>query len=81
MIILFQNILVLEEIFAGNACLPNYLPKLKRNLGLAFGAYFLHDFSIKMFLFHTLSIDKVSISYLFFFSKYQTKYVVKFLFR
>ena len=27
-----------------------YLPKLKRGLGLAFGAYFLHDFSIKMFL-------------------------------
>ena len=27
----------------------NYLPKLKRGLGLAFGAHFLHDFSIKMF--------------------------------
>ena len=27
-----------------------YLPKLKRDLGLAFGAHFLHDFSIKMFL-------------------------------
>ena len=27
-----------------------YLPKLKRVLGLGFGAYFLHDFSIKMFL-------------------------------
>ena len=27
-----------------------YLPKLKRGLGLAFGAHFLHDFSIKMFL-------------------------------
>ena len=27
-----------------------YLPKLKRNLGLAFGAHFLHNFSIKMFL-------------------------------
>ena len=26
-----------------------YLPKLKRGLGLAFGAHFLHDFSIKMF--------------------------------
>ena len=27
-----------------------YLPKLKRDLGLAFSAHFLHDFSIKMFL-------------------------------
>ena len=26
-----------------------YLRKLKRALGLSFGAYFLHDFSIKMF--------------------------------
>ena len=26
------------------------LPKLKRKVGLAFGANFLHDFSIKMFL-------------------------------
>ena len=25
----------------------DYLAKLKRGLGLAFGAYFLHDFSIK----------------------------------
>ena len=27
-----------------------YIAKLKRGLGLAFGAHFLHDFSIKMFL-------------------------------
>ena len=27
-----------------------YLPKLKRSLGLGLDAYFLHDFSIKMFL-------------------------------
>ena len=27
-----------------------YLPKLKRGLGLAFGAHFPHDFSLKMFL-------------------------------
>ena len=25
-----------------------YLPKLKRGLGLAFGAHFVHDFAIKM---------------------------------
>ena len=38
-----------------------YLPKLKRGLGLAFGAHFLHDFSIKYYL----SMDKVSMSYIF----------------
>ena len=27
-----------------------YLAKLKRGLGLVFGAHFLHDFSIQMFL-------------------------------
>ena len=27
-----------------------YLAKLKRDLGLAFGAHFQHDFSIKIFL-------------------------------
>ena len=27
-----------------------YLTKLKRGLGLAFGAHFLYDFSIKLFL-------------------------------
>ena len=27
-----------------------YLAKLKRDLGLAFGAHFQHDFSIEMFL-------------------------------
>ena len=26
-----------------------YLPKLKRDLEVAFGAYFLRDFSLKMF--------------------------------
>ena len=30
--------------------LLGYLAKLKRDLGLAFGAYFQHDFSIEMFL-------------------------------
>ena len=57
-----------------------YLPKLKRGLGLAFGAHFLHDFPIKMFLFITLSMDKVSMSYPFLFPRYETKCVIKFLF-
>ena len=37
-----------------------YLLKLKRSLELAFGAYFLNDFPIKMALFNTISTDKVS---------------------
>ena len=54
--------------------LLGYLAKLKRDLGLAFGAHFLHDFAIKMLLI-------VSMSHLISFSKYQTKCVIKFLFR
>ena len=53
-----------------------YLPKLKKCLGLAFGAHFQHDFFIKMFCIYsinrvfTLSMDKVSIPYLFPFPTY-----------
>ena len=43
-----------------------YLLKSTRALGLAFNAYFQHNFSIEMFLFITLTVDKVSMSYLFF---------------
>ena len=43
-----------------------YLLILKRCLGTASNAHFLHDFPIKMFLiFIILSMDKGSISYLF----------------
>ena len=58
-----------------------YLAKLKRGLGIAFGAYFLHDFSINMFGINTLSMEKVSMSHLISFSRYETKCVIKFLFR
>ena len=58
-----------------------YLPMLKRGLGKASGTHFLHVFQIKMFLFNTLSMDKVSMSYLFSFLRYQTKCVIKFFFR
>ena len=63
------------------AVLGNLL-KLKRGLGLASDAHFLHDFPIKILysLFITLSIGKVSISHHFSFSRYQTKCVIKFLF-
>ena len=52
------------------------LTKLKRVLGLAFGAYFLHDFSVKISLFKSLSINKVSKSHFISFSRYQTKCVI-----
>ena len=58
-----------------------YLPKLKGGLGLEFGAHFLYDFSIKMFLFNTLLTGKVPMLYLFSFPRYQLKYVIKFIFR
>ena len=53
-----------------------YIAKLRRGLGLAFGARFLHDFSIKMFLIDTLVMDKISMSHPISFSRYQTKCVV-----
>ena len=58
-----------------------YLEKLENGLGLAFGTHFLHDFYIKMFGFNTLSMDKASMSHLISFSRYQTKRVIKSLFR
>ena len=58
----------------------DYLPKLERGLGLAFAAHFLQDFPVKM-LFILHNMDKVSISYLFSFSRYQTKCAIEFLFR
>ena len=53
-----------------------YLAKLKRGLGLAFGAHFL-----KCSGFNILSMDRVSMSHLISFSRYQTKCVIKFLLR
>ena len=42
--------LILKKNFLHAMAVLGYLAKLKRGLGLAFGAHFLHDFSIKMFL-------------------------------
>ena len=50
-----------------------YLPNM--SLELVFDAHFLHDFSIICSLFNTLPMDKVSMSYLFSFSRYETKCV------
>ena len=58
-----------------------YLAKLKRGLGLAFDAHSLHVFLEKCSLLNSLVMDKVSVSHLISFSRYQTKGVIKFLFR
>ena len=64
-----------------------YLPKLKKYLGLAFGAHFQHDFFIKMFCIYsinrvfTLSMDSFNTVPFFFPNIYQAKCVIKFLFR
>ena len=60
--------------------LLGYLPiQYYRGLGLAFAAHFLDDFSKKCSLSDTPFMYKVSISYLFSFSGYQTKCVIEFL--
>ena len=49
--ILFQNILFLKEFHAlRGMAVSGHLSKLKRSLGQAFDAHFLHDFSTKIFL-------------------------------
>ena len=55
------HILFLKEFFACKAAL-SYLRKSKRDLGLAYGANFLRDFSVKCSLFDTLSMVKLSMS-------------------
>ena len=45
----FSKYLIFKRISECNGCFGLFA-KIKRDLGLAFGAYFLHDFSIKMFL-------------------------------
>ena len=58
-----------------------YLAKLKKGLGLAFGAHFLHGFSVKCSLLNSLLMHKVSVSHRIAFSRYQTKCVIKVLLR
>ena len=54
-----------------------YLTKLEKGLGPAFGAHFLRDFSIKNVPYLILlTVDKVSVSHLISFSRYQTKCVI-----
>ena len=53
-----------------------YLAKVKRDLGLAFGAHFWHGFSEKYSLLNSLSMDKVSVSHLISFPRYQKQNVL-----
>ena len=77
MILLFQNILFLKELLPCNGCFGLFT-KIKKGLGLAFGAHFLHGFSIKMLIFCQLTKFQC---YTFFPSQDITKYDIKFLWR
>ena len=80
---LFDNPLLksyFKKIFLHAIDVFGYLAKLQRDLRLDFGAHFQHDFSKKCSVFNTLSMDKVSMSHLNSFSRYQTC-AIKFVFR
>ena len=58
-----------------------YIAKLKRGVGIDFGAYFLHDCLMNIFLIlHSIN-RKVWMMHFIFFSRYQPKCATKFLFR
>ena len=57
--------------------LLGYLVKLKRDLGLAFGAHFLHDFYVKMFLIQYSINGQSSNATPYFFLKVSKKCVIK----
>ena len=81
MIILFQNILVLKEVIACNGCF-GFFNKIKKESGTSFWCRFSAWFCHKNVLYLcSLLTDKVSMSYLFSFSRYQIKSFFKFLFR
>ena len=46
----FSKCLIFKMIFLHAIAVLGYLAKLERGLWLAFGAHFLHDFYLKMFL-------------------------------
>ena len=79
MIILFQNILFLKEFLACNGFFGLYT-KIKKGSGNSLWCTFFAQFSNKN-IFNTLSMDNVSMSYLFSFLRYQTKCLIKFLYR
>ena len=77
MIILLQNILFKKEFLACNCCFGLF-SKIKKGSGAIFWCKFS---AWKCLVFNTLSMDKISMSHLISFSIYQTKCIIKFLFR
>ena len=78
--ILFQNLLFLKEFLACNGFFRLFT-KVKKGSGNSLWCTFSAWFSNKKVPYLILSMDKVSIVYLFSFLKYQAKCVIKFLFR
>ena len=76
----FKIVLYIEKIFACNDCFGLFT-KIKKRSGTSFSCTFSASFFYKNSLSDTPSMDKVSMSYLFSFSGYQTKCVIEFLFR
>ena len=77
MIILFQNILFLKE-FLAYSCSFGLFTKIKMGSGTSFWCTFSAWFFDKIFsLCNNLSMDKLSMSYLFSFPRYQIKCVIK----
>ena len=78
LIIHFQNIRFVKELLACNGSFGLFT-KIKKGSDISvwctFSTWFLH---YRCSLSNTISVDKVSISYLFSFSRYQIKRVIKF---
>ena len=58
-----------------------YLPKLKRGLELAFDTHFLHVFFFRTNAPHLIPYQLTKFQRHIFFTSYQTKWGIKFLFR
>ena len=81
--ILFQDVLSLKEFMACNGCFGLFTKNKKRSgtsFWYIFSVWFFHKKVIYLIL-NTLSMTKVSMSYLFSFWRRQTKCVIKFLFK
>ena len=81
LIILFQNVSFFTQFLARNGYFGLFT-KIKKPSQTGFSVHsFCMIFPEKCSILTTVSIDKVSMSYLFSFSRYQGKCVIKFLFR
>ena len=76
---MFQNILFLKQLLAWNSCFGLF-SKIKKWSGASFWCLFFAWFIHKNVPYLILSMDKVSMSHIIFFSRYQTECVIKLLF-